>query len=163
MMKLKTYQENSLKVLRRYLEQARFFGARAAYDAVQEQRFGTAKPYQALKGLVPYACLRLPTGGGKTLLGAHTVGLAGQSYLERDFPLTLWLVPTNVIQQQTRRLYFAPTRPLKHATTHTRKEKKNKTQKQRQAHEPAFNRWPLCAPRDVPLCGLCAVCLSRPL
>ena len=113
MMKLKTYQENSLEVLRKYLEQARFFGAKAAYDAVQEQRLGTAKPYQALKGLadVPCACLRLPTGGGKTLLGAHTVGLAGQSYLERDFPLTLWLVPTNMIQQQTLESLKNPAHP----------------------------------------------------
>jgi type III restriction enzyme len=68
-------------------------------------RFGEQpyKPYQPLSGLpeVPYACLRLPTGGGKTLLSAHTVALAVAAYEEREFPLTLWLAPTSTIKQQT--------------------------------------------------------------
>jgi type III restriction enzyme len=50
---------------------------------------------------VPNVCLRLPTGGGKTLLAAHTVAVAGRHYLERDYPVVLWLVPTNTIRVQT--------------------------------------------------------------
>ncbi|MCL4316476.1 MAG: DEAD/DEAH box helicase family protein, partial [Gammaproteobacteria bacterium] len=50
---------------------------------------------------VPYACLRLPTGGGKTILGAYSVKLAAESWLERDFPVALWLVPSNTIRTQT--------------------------------------------------------------
>ncbi|HRK98635.1 MAG TPA: DEAD/DEAH box helicase family protein [Alphaproteobacteria bacterium] len=105
MIKLKKYQESSLEILRQYLELARFKGAKQAYDEVQYNRYGSTnfKPHQALNGLedVPYACLRLPTGGGKTLLSAHTIRLAGESYVENDYPLTLWLVPTNIIKQQT--------------------------------------------------------------
>jgi type III restriction enzyme len=43
----------------------------------------------------------LPTGAGKTLLAAHTIGEAGRFYLERDYPVVLWLVPTNTIRTQT--------------------------------------------------------------
>lgn len=105
MIKLKKYQENTLKTLRSFLELARFEGAKTAYEKVQYQRYGNQnfKAYQPLNGLenVPYACLRLPTGGGKTLLSAHTIALAGKAYIENEYPLTLWLVPTNTIKTQT--------------------------------------------------------------
>ena len=105
MIKLKKYQEKSLDILRSYLETARFRGARQAYDEIQYGRYRSDrfKPFHPLDGLedVPYVCLRLPTGGGKTLLSAHTINLAGESYVEKDYPLTLWLVPTNTIKLQT--------------------------------------------------------------
>jgi len=104
-MRLKKYQIASLETLRLYLETSRFQGTKAAYDFVQSNRYNGEhfKPYQPLLDLedVPYACLRLPTGGGKTLLSAHTIRLAGESYIEQEFPLTLWLVPTNTIKLQT--------------------------------------------------------------
>ena len=104
-MKLKKYQEKSLEVLRRYLELSRFKGAKEAYDEVQYDRYENHnfRHFQPLIGLeqVPYTCLRLPTGGGKTILAAHTIHLAGESYIENEHPLTLWLVPTNIIKQQT--------------------------------------------------------------
>ena len=64
---------------------------------------GYAKPYKAINGLerVPYACLRLPTGGGKTLLAAHTIIQARDHWLERDYPVVLWLVPSDAIRRQT--------------------------------------------------------------
>ena len=105
MIKLKKYQDKSLEILRSFLESARFEGVKAAYDKLQYQRYGTQnfKPFQPLNGLenTPYVCLRLPTGGGKTLLSAHTIALAGKAYIENEYPLTLWLVPTNTIRTQT--------------------------------------------------------------
>lgn len=50
---------------------------------------------------IPYVCLRLPTGGGKTFLAAHSVGIACKEYLARDFSLVIWLVPSNQILEQT--------------------------------------------------------------
>ncbi|WP_366416408.1 DEAD/DEAH box helicase family protein [Novosphingobium sp. 32-60-15] len=63
---------------------------------------GTALPMQG-NGLIetPYVCLRLPTGGGKTILAAHSITVAKESWLEKDFPLVLWLVPTTTIRRQT--------------------------------------------------------------
>ena len=105
MIRLKKYQEKSLDILRSYLETARFKGARQAYDEIQYGRYRSDrfKPFHPLDGLedVSYVCLRLPTGGGKTLLSAHTISLAGESCVEKDYPLTLWLVPTNTIKLQT--------------------------------------------------------------
>jgi type III restriction enzyme len=116
MMRLKKYQENALETLQKTLEQARFLGIESAYKESQTQRYGSAtafKPYQPLAGLegIPYVCLRLPTGGGKTLLSAYTIKIAGKAYVEQDYPLTLWLVPTKIIQQQTLETLKNPDHP----------------------------------------------------
>ena len=110
---LKNYQTRSLKVLKSYLEAARTIGAKAAYDSMTREGVRGAKPYRPLEGLetIPYVCLRLPTGGGKTLLSAHTVKIAAEAYLERDYPLVLWLVPTNTIRAQTLETLQKPGHP----------------------------------------------------
>jgi len=101
---LKTYQINALDSLKTYLEQARFLGAKAAYDDHEKPGVVNKRAFNSLPASldnVPYTCLRLPTGGGKTLLAAQTVRIASESYLEREFPLVLWLVPSNTIRSQT--------------------------------------------------------------
>src|ERR1700757_3661864 len=104
-MKLKLYQESALSTLQHYLEKAYFKGAKLAYDDIQYERHQSYqfKPYHPLSGLeeTPYVCLRLPTGGGKTLLSAHTIKLATSAYIQADYPLALWLVPTDIIRSQT--------------------------------------------------------------
>ena len=50
---------------------------------------------------MPYVCLRLPTGGGKTILGAYAVAVARDAWIEKDCPTVLWLVPSNTIRLQT--------------------------------------------------------------
>ena len=108
-MKLKQYQADTLDVLRRFLEEARVAGPGNAYASVtaapeQAKRLGRHRGrYVALDGLpgVPYVCLRLPTGGGKTVLAAHAIGVARDAWVEKDFPIALWLVPSNTIRRQT--------------------------------------------------------------
>ena len=108
-MKLKQYQADTLDVLRRFFEEARIAGPRNAYERItqapeQASRLGRyAGAYTPLARLpdIPYVCLRLPTGGGKTLLGAHAVAIARDAWIEKDHPLVLWLAPTNTIRQQT--------------------------------------------------------------
>jgi len=105
MLTLKNYQNTTLENLRLFLEDARFGNHGAAFEKCRTESARRAAPlaYRPLKELedTPYICLRLPTGGGKTLLGAYTISTAAQAFLERDFPLVLWLVPTNTIRQQT--------------------------------------------------------------
>ena len=106
MIELKEYQKETLAVLREYLTQARLRGPADAFAKVtgkhpsdtRQQSYRTRWP-----GLenVPYVCLRLPTGGGKTLLAAHTVGLATDAFLDRSHPFVLWLCPTDTIRKQT--------------------------------------------------------------
>lgn len=108
-MKLKPYQTDTLAVLQRFLEEARVAGPKNAYEAIakepeQAKRLGRYRgDYTALEAVpgAPYVCLRLPTGGGKTILAAHAIGIARDAWIEKDFPLVLWLVPSNTIRLQT--------------------------------------------------------------
>ncbi|WP_159732023.1 DEAD/DEAH box helicase [Methylosinus sp. Ce-a6] len=110
---LKKYQTATLDVLRDYLEAARLIGAKPAFDTLEKIGVRAPRPYRPLDGLetVPYVCLRLPTGGGKTLLSAHTVKIAADAYLEREFPIVLWLTPTNTIRAQTLETLKRPGHP----------------------------------------------------
>ena len=98
MFELKEYQKKTLNTLRTYLEQVRYNGAEGAYHQIKE---GYA--YNKIKNLeeVPYVCLRLPTGGGKTYLASNTIPLVAHTYLETETPMVLWFCPTNTIKTQT--------------------------------------------------------------
>lgn len=108
-MKLKQYQTDTLSILRRFFEEARVAGPKQAYEAItkepdQAKRLGRyGGTYTALEALpnVPYVCLRLPTGGGKTILGAHAISIARGAWVEKEYPMVLWLVPSNTIRLQT--------------------------------------------------------------
>ncbi len=102
-MQLKTYQVKTLEVLKKYLEAARIKGAHEAFAQQPSGSLRYLSYYQSLEGLskIPYVCLRLPTGGGKTLLASHSIRIVADSYLEQEYPLVLWLVPTNTIREQT--------------------------------------------------------------
>lgn len=50
---------------------------------------------------IPNVCLKVPTGGGKTLLAAAGVARVFSSYLNRHTGLVLWVVPNEAIYQQT--------------------------------------------------------------
>lgn len=108
-MELKSYQKDTLAALARFFRDTRIGGPEAAYEAIvreseQKKRLGRyAGDYRPLDEVpnAPYVCLRLPTGGGKTLLAAHSVGVARDNWIEKDYPLVLWLVPTNTIRLQT--------------------------------------------------------------
>ena len=60
-----------------------------------------ARPYvertAAAGSPIPHICFKVPTGGGKTLLGA-----AALERLNRNTGLVLWMVPSNAIYQQTK-------------------------------------------------------------
>ncbi|KDP84227.1 hypothetical protein CF70_021280 [Cupriavidus sp. SK-3] len=111
-MELKEYQKRSLTRLGLFLAQARVEGPAAAFNTTAETDgdgnrptyrpiFGDSKvPLQSLE-TVPYVALRIPTGGGKTVLGAHIIHQAAEVYLERAMPLVLWLVPSKQIKAQT--------------------------------------------------------------
>ena len=98
MFQLKEYQKTTLNTLQKYLEQARFKGAEGAYHEIKEM-----SAYNKIKNLenVPYVCLRLPTGGGKTYLAANSIPLVAHTYLETETPMVLWFCPTTTIKTQT--------------------------------------------------------------
>jgi len=112
----KEYQETALGILKTYLETARVHGASIAFERVTKE-IGQARTYKALPPLPdsPYICLRIPTGGGKTYMAARSASIASNIYLEDEYPVILWLVPTNVIREQTLDTLKKPNHPNREA------------------------------------------------
>ncbi|GAK60895.1 type III restriction protein res subunit [Candidatus Vecturithrix granuli] len=104
MFRLKEYQQLTLESLQAYFRLCHQFGnADTAFYELTRQTFGTGLPYQGVKDLpgLPYICLRIPTGGGKTLVACHAVSIAQRDFLRADTSVVLWLVPSNAIREQT--------------------------------------------------------------
>lgn len=104
MLQLKEYQQKALEWLRLYFEETvRIGDADTAYYQLTQQIYGQRIPYRNAPGLLnmPYVCIRIPTGGGKTLVACHAVGLTARELLQTEKPFVLWLVPSNAILEQT--------------------------------------------------------------
>jgi type III restriction enzyme len=52
---------------------------------------------------LPSFCLKIPTGGGKTLLATRVVDLVNTHFRKKKMGLVLWIVPTTQIYSQTLR------------------------------------------------------------
>lgn len=101
MLELKNYQKSTLTALNRFLLDCRTKPINTAYEAAlaAQNRFGES--YHDTFGNVPCVCLRVPTGGGKTILAAHSISLAGKAMLDSDAPVALWLTSSDPIRTQT--------------------------------------------------------------
>ena len=78
--------------------------ASVAFNAVTEKLWGHGlafKPLSGFPGDMPYFCLRVPTGGGKTWLAAKSVALVNAHLLREECSVILWLVPSKPIREQT--------------------------------------------------------------
>jgi len=100
MFQLKDYQKTTLEKLKEFLQKARIYNTETAFQKVCTVNNMVYKPIKTLEN-VPYACLRLPTGGGKTHLSAQSIGIASKYYLEKEYPTVLWLTPGRTIKEQT--------------------------------------------------------------
>jgi type III restriction enzyme len=121
MITLKDYQERVLDSLRDFFRQCSKDGRpEGAFQAVQLRNGRTPVPYipVSVAGLapeMPYICLRVPTGGGKTLLACYTAGLAMREFMHADRAVVLWLVPSNTILDQTADALRDPRHPYRRA------------------------------------------------
>ena len=117
-MELKNYQKTVIDRVQEYLENLRGNPARnPAKSAFIEI---TDKPYHILTEdmpNVPFICIKVPTGGGKTLLAAHSIGKIYDHYLfERDYRgLVVWFVPSDAIRTQTLNALTDRTHPYRYA------------------------------------------------
>lgn len=108
---LKKYQQDTLNALEKFLKlSASSMDIEGSYALCTKENLGHVGEYknpirkdlfESQKQSIPYVCLRLPTGGGKTLLAAHSLSIICNTYLAKDFNLVLWLVPSNAILEQT--------------------------------------------------------------
>jgi len=100
---LHEYQKKCLEDLRLFFDKAAEMkaGPRGAFLEITDYDHGKYHSAPQMADSMPYVCIRLPTGGGKTLLAAHAVGIAAKRYSETEMPVCLWLAPSNAIVQQT--------------------------------------------------------------
>ncbi len=118
-MKLKHYQEKVLNELKNYLSSLSVF--KVKYERLLEADIDLAKsvdfPRKAWEQAtgksiyhsktngpgepLPDIYLKVPTGGGKTLLACHSIDLIQKSYLKKQTGLVLWIVPSTQIYRQT--------------------------------------------------------------
>lgn len=104
LMPLKHFQEALLDAFATYLARCRELNDPAvAFAESTRDHFGFSLPYHPLPGApeVPYVCLRVPTGGGKTRIAGHAIRRVGDAFLATEHPLVLWLVPSEPIREQT--------------------------------------------------------------
>lgn len=118
-MRLKHYQEKVLKELKEYL--SALADAKKEFEEIAELKPHLAKhinfPKEAWEkatgrsiyhsktnGLdepLPDIYLKVPTGGGKTLVACHAIDNIQKSYLNKQTGLILWVVPSTQIYRQT--------------------------------------------------------------
>ena len=120
-MQLKNYQNNTLNVLRKFFEQARICGHKQAFENIVSDpeisyRLGKLKsPYTVWSTIpnTPRVCLKVPTGGGKTIIAAHALKIVSEVWMEREFPIVLWFTPSDTIRQQTAEALKNPRHPYR--------------------------------------------------
>ena len=103
----KTYQSQVLESVEAYFQACHELPSPSiAYTATTERLWGRGLAYNPLAGFptdMPYFCLRVPTGGGKTWLAAKSVALVNTHLLRSEHSVILWLVPSKPIREQTLR------------------------------------------------------------
>jgi type III restriction enzyme len=72
---------------------------KAAWNKVSTRQYISHK--NGLGQDLPSFYIKIPTGGGKTLLACHTIDLINRDYLNKQTGLVLWIVPTTQIYRQT--------------------------------------------------------------
>ncbi len=97
-MELKKYQQNTIDKLKEFLEVLKKEKPEFAF------MHATKKPYAEQFGSeVPFVCIKIPTGGGKTLVGCHSVVEIMGSFLTEKMErgIVMWFVPSEAIKSQT--------------------------------------------------------------
>lgn len=115
MLELKHYQEECLGALTRYLRGVSQHGrADTPFAAITGRDYLTSSLPEDLRG-VPYVCLRVPTGGGKTLIAAHAAPIVTSELLRAEHSVVLWLAPGTPIVEQTLKALRDPKHPYRQA------------------------------------------------
>ena len=118
-MNLTNYQKNTLDAVKRYFQRCAFETPEAAYQTVTADgdtrlRLGPDYGYQSPKGMenVPTVCIKVPTGGGKTILAAHSLKIIAEAQ-SKEYPFALWFAPSDTIRKQTAEALKRPSHPYR--------------------------------------------------
>ena len=97
------YCSNAWKEISNFLPYSRKSEAQLNYRCIVD---GTDTP-------IPNICLKVPTGGGKTLIGVEAIARINNQYFERNTGLVVWIVPSATIYQQTLKSFKDPDHPYR--------------------------------------------------
>ncbi|MBO4648751.1 MAG: DEAD/DEAH box helicase family protein [Lentisphaeria bacterium] len=117
-MKLKDYQTDTLAVIKAYFDALDTKTPEEAYKAITESsldmmtRLGAQRGYAKAALDTPTVAIKVPTGGGKTIIAAHAVKLIAESQ-GREYPLVIWFAPTDTIRRQTADALKKPKHPYR--------------------------------------------------
>jgi superfamily II DNA or RNA helicase len=105
-MKLKRYQENAIETLEEFMalmKKPNITPDLAFYKITNET-------YNKRYGDVPFVCVKIPTGGGKTLVGCKAVERIMATTLQHkmDTGIVMWFVPSDAIKTQTLKKFKDP-------------------------------------------------------
>ncbi len=102
-MELKKYQQKAIDKLKEYLIEIAQFGPKHAFISLTEKAYKE----EFFGDKVPFVCVKIPTGGGKTLVGCHSVTEIMDSFLKEkmDRGIVVWFVPSEAIKSQTLRKF----------------------------------------------------------
>ncbi|OIO72218.1 MAG: restriction endonuclease subunit R [Elusimicrobia bacterium CG1_02_37_114] len=115
-MELKDYQKKTLNQIKAYLEPLSTLKEKNDKQVKEDPELSIDFPQKAwekvkrttyiskkngLGEYLPDFYLKIPTGGGKTLLACHSVDLINRVYLKKQTGIILWIVPTTQIYYQT--------------------------------------------------------------
>ena len=105
-MKLKRYQENAVETLEEFMTLLKKpnLTADLAFHKL------TGETYNKRYGEVPFVCVKIPTGGGKTLVGCKAVERIMATTLQHkmDTGIVMWFVPSDAIKTQTLKKFKDP-------------------------------------------------------
>lgn len=117
---LKQYQRMTLDVVRAYFAALDVKTPEEAYKAITESsldkmtRLGAQRGYAKAALDVPTVSIKIPTGGGKTIVAAHAIRLIAEAQ-GREHPLVLWFAPSDTIRRQTAEALKKPRHPYRQA------------------------------------------------
>ncbi len=97
-MKLKRYQENAVETLDEFLALLKKYKPKLAFHELTDKSYN----HEWFKD-IPFICIRIPTGGGKTLVGCKAVERIMSTALQHkmDTGIVMWFVPSDSIKTQT--------------------------------------------------------------
>lgn len=106
MIQLKIYQQRVLDEVKDYLADAKSLGgAKGIRFAFMDKLGDDVQRYKPIEGLeeTPFICIKVPTGGGKTLIASHALQIIHDNFNKEQnrAGLVLWMVPSDAIRQQT--------------------------------------------------------------
>lgn len=104
-MELKKYQQKAIDKLNEFLDELETFkfNPRRAFISTQSKEEETVSYNESSFGEIPFICMKLPTGGGKTLVACQSIIEILDRMLKDklDKGIVIWFTPSEAIKSQT--------------------------------------------------------------